>query len=109
MILLISQNPLFREIIRENLAQFKQECLELDPEEALNELCQREPEIIIIDELIDPPCFEGLLRAARTLLKTQIMVVNPQKDEIVLLDSRRTTLKNIKDFKDEISQTWRKT
>ena len=95
MILLISQNPLFREIIRENLAQFKQECLVLDPEEALNELCRREPEIIIIDKSIDPPCFE-MCDAARTLLKTQIMVVNPQKDEIVLLNSRRTTLKNIK-------------
>ena len=81
MIFLISANPLFREIIRENLAQFKDQCLELEPEKALIALCEMRPEIIIIE--------------ARELEKALIVLMNPQKDQIMLLDSHKATLKSI--------------
>jgi len=102
MIFMVSENPLFREIILESLAQLKDQCIELEPDQALPLLCEMQPEIIIIDKSINPLIYEGLLREARELAKTRTIIVNPQDDEMLLLDTRRTTLKKIEDIMEAI-------
>ena len=102
-ILIVSANPLFKEVIIETAAKFRTEFIELSPEKALTGMHALEPEVIIIDETIEPPCFEGLLTEARALQKTRIIVLNPINNEIVLLNSRRETLRKADDLEEAIS------
>jgi chemotaxis response regulator CheB len=102
-ILIISANPLFKEIINEILSHDRSEIVELSCEEALTRICEFNPDVIIIDETIAPPYFEGLLAEARNLQKARVIVLNPIQNEIMLLDSRRATLKKMDDLMEAIS------
>jgi len=102
-ILIISDNPLFKEVIIETAAQFRTEFIELSPEEALTRICELKPDVIIIDETIAPSFFEGILSEARGLQKTRTIVLNPIHNEILLLDSHRETLKKADDLMEAIS------
>ena len=102
-ILIISDNPLFKEVIIATVAQFQTEFVELSPEEALTGICKLRPDVIIIDEMITPPYFEDLLAEARSLEKTRTIVLNPIQNEIILLDSRRATLRKADDLIEAIA------
>jgi len=102
-ILVISANPLFKEVIIATIAQFQTELLELGPGEARNRIRELRPDVIIIDETIAPSDFEDLLAEARCLQKTRVIVLNPVQNEIVLLDSRRATLRKADDLMEAIS------
>jgi len=102
-ILIISDNPLFKEVIIATVAQFQTEFIELSPGEALNRICELRPDVIIIDEMITPPYFEDLLTEARSLEKTRTIVLNPIQNEIILLDSRRATLRKADDLIEAIA------
>ena len=101
-ILIVSTNPLFKEVIIESAPQYREEFVALVPEEALNRICELNPDVIIIDETIAPSSFEDLLAEARGLQKNRIIVLNPVKNEIILLDSHRETLKNAEDLTEAI-------
>ena len=102
-ILIVSANPLFKEVIIAAVAQFQTELIALSPGEALTRICELRPEVIIIDETVKPPSFEDLLAKARSLEKTRIVVLNPAQNEIILLDSRRATLKKVNDLIEAIA------
>jgi TorA maturation chaperone TorD len=102
-ILIVSTNLLFKEVITATVAQFQTELIELSPGEALTRICELKPDVIIIDETLTPSCFEGLLAEARCLQKTRIIVLNPIQNEIILLDSRRATLRKADDLIEAIS------
>jgi chemotaxis response regulator CheB len=102
-ILIVSNNPLFKEVIIATVAQFHVEVIELSPEEALIKVCELRPDVIIIDETITPPYFEELLAEARNLQKTRTIVLNPTQNEILLLDSRRATLRKADDLIEAIA------
>jgi chemotaxis response regulator CheB len=102
-ILIVSTNPLFKEVIIATVAQFQIELIELSPGEALTRICELRPDVIIIDETITPPYFEELLAEARSLHKTRTIVLNPTQNEILLLDSRRATLRKADDLIEAIS------
>jgi chemotaxis response regulator CheB len=103
LILIVSANPLFKEVINEIITPLQPVTMELSPAEALTRICEIRPDVIIIDDTISPPYFENLLAAARNLQKTRTIVLNPIQNEIILLDSRRTTLKNAGDLMKAIS------
>lgn len=102
-ILIVCTNPLFKEVINEIIAHVQSETIELSCEEALTRICELRPDVIIIDETIAPPYFEGLLAEARSLQKTRTIVLNPIQNEITLLDSRRSTLRKVDDLMEAIS------
>lgn len=102
-ILIVSTNPLFKEVIIATVAQFHVEFIELSPEEALAKVCELRPNVIIIDETTMPSHFEDLLAKARSLQKTHIIVLNPTQNEIILLDSRRATLRKAGDLMEAIA------
>jgi chemotaxis response regulator CheB len=104
-ILIVSANSLFKEVINEIITRVQSETLELNYEEALTRTRELRPDVIIIDETIPPPYFEDLLAEARNLEKTRIIVLNPIKNEIILLDSRRSTLRDVDDLMEAISST----
>jgi chemotaxis response regulator CheB len=104
LILIVSANPLFKEVINEIVTQVQAEIIELSFEEARNRICEIKPDIIIIDEGIKPPHFESLLAEARNLEKTRTIVINPLQNDIVLLDSRRKTLQNVDDLMEIIAK-----
>ncbi len=102
LILVISANPLFKEIIYENIPREECEIMELNLEEALTRICEFRPDVVIIDETITPPYFERILSESRSLEKARVIVLNPVQNEIVLLDSRRTILREMGDLKKAI-------
>jgi chemotaxis response regulator CheB len=102
-IIIVSNNPLFKEVIIATVAQFHVEVIELSPQEALIKVCELRPDVIIIDETITPPYFEELLAEARNLQKTRTIVLNPTQNEILLLDSRRATLRKADDLIEAIA------
>jgi hypothetical protein len=103
LILIVSANPLFKEVINGIITHVQSEIVELNGEEAPARICELRPDVIIIDETIAPPSFEALLGEARKLEKTCTIVLNPIQNEIILLNSRRTTLKNVDDLMEAIS------
>jgi chemotaxis response regulator CheB len=103
LILIVSANPLLREIISEIIPHGQSEIMELNFEEAPNRICEFRPDVIIVDETIAPPYFESVLAEARNLQKARTIVINPIKNEIILLDTRRTTLKEVDDLMEAIS------
>lgn len=105
LILIVSANPLFKEVINEAITQVQFEIMELNYGEARNRICEIRPDVMIIDDTIAAPYFESLLAEARNLKKTRIIVLNPQQNEIVLLDSRRTTLRKVDDLMEAISNS----
>jgi TorA maturation chaperone TorD len=102
-ILVVSSNPLFKEIIIEAVVHSQTEILELLPEKALELMCDLKPDVIIIDETITKPVFELLLANSRRLQKSRTIVLNPAQNEILLLDSRRTKIRKTDDLLKEIS------
>jgi chemotaxis response regulator CheB len=102
-ILIVSANPLFKEIITAAVGRFQTELNELNPGEALTGIGELRPDVIIIDETIKPASFKELLAEAHCLEKTHIIVLNTVHNEIVLLDSRRATLNTVDDLIDVIA------
>lgn len=90
MILIVSANPLFREVILHAIAQMEISRMVLSPEAALERIDEVKPDVIILDETIAAPSFEYLLSRARALRKTRVIVLNPLQNEVTLLDLRRT-------------------
>jgi chemotaxis response regulator CheB len=78
-ILIVSTNPLFKEVIIATVAQFNIEFIELrNPEESLTKVCELKPDVIIIDETVIAILIsKDLLAEARGLEKTRIIVLNP--------------------------------
>jgi chemotaxis response regulator CheB len=102
-VLIVSANSLFKEVINELITRVQSETLELNYEEALTRTRELRPDVIIIDETIPPPYFENILAEARKLDKTRIIVLNPIKNEIILMDSCRSTLRVVDDLMEAIS------
>ena len=97
-ILIVSSNPLFKEVIIASVGLPQTELLEFSPDQALTRIRELKPDVIIIDETITPPYFEALLAEARNLQKTRTIVLNPVKNEIIQLDSYRATLRKANDL-----------
>jgi len=102
-ILIVSTNPLFKEVIIATVAQFNIEFIECNPEESLTKVCELKPDVIIIDETVKPSSFKDLLAEARGLEKTHIIVLNPAENEIIMLDSCRATLRRADDLIEAIA------
>lgn len=102
LILIVSANLLLKEVINAIILHMQAETMELTAQEALSRICEIRPDVIIIDETIAPPYFEGLLAEVHNLQKTRLIVLNPTQNEIVLTDSRRMTLRKVDELKEAI-------
>jgi chemotaxis response regulator CheB len=102
-ILIVSTNPLFKEVIAATVEQFQIELVELSPDQAVSRVCEMRPDVIIIDETTTPRHLEELLAQARSLQRTRIIVLNPNQNEITLVDSRRATLRKAYDLIEAIA------
>lgn len=101
-ILIISANPLFREVIQEIIDHLELAILEMKPDEALTSLREVQPDIIILDEAIDTTVFQCILSEARSLSQTRTIIVNPRQNEVVFLDSRKAILSKTDELKDAL-------
>jgi hypothetical protein len=102
LIFIVSFNPLFEEVIQEAIASICTDCVVLEPHEALIKICQSQPDVIIIDDTIDPSLCENILVEARGLSKTRTVVINPKHNDMVLINSHRKTLVKMDDLKTAI-------
>lgn len=102
-ILIVSDNPLFKEVIIATVAQFQTELIDFSPEEALFGIRELRPDVIILDEKVKSPAFEALLAEARGLEVTHVIVLNTTHNEIILMDSRRATLRRVDDLIETIA------
>lgn len=103
LVLIVSDNPLFKEVISEIITNVRARIMELNFKETTNRLCEIRPDVIVIDETVTPPYFDNLLTEARNLPKTRVVVLNPQQNEITLLDSHRVILNSLDDLIDTIN------
>lgn len=102
-ILIVSKNALFREVIRAILGGQRNDLVELNHEEALEQLDELQPAVTILDEYIPRPWLTILLEKMRSLKQTRIVMLNLQQNDIVLLDCQRTTLNQVDDLLEVIS------
>jgi len=103
MILLISTNPLFVEVIREAIPHVNAEYIEFDPDNGLKRIYTDRPDILIVDATIEQKKFEQILSEARRLPKIRTIVLNPQENEVIFLDSRRAILRKVDDLMDVLT------
>lgn len=108
-ILIVSANPLFKEVIAATIAPDQPGTVALDPQEALSQICELCPDVIVIDESLADPEFEQLLCAACSLKKTRMIFVNPLCNEICQVDADHKTLSKAGDLLAAITNSSPKT
>ncbi len=104
-ILIVSANPLFTEVIAATIAPDQPGSIALGPQEALSQIGELHPEVIVIDESLANPEFKQLVCAACSLKQTRLIVVNPLCNEICQIDSHYKTLTKAGDLLAAITNT----
>lgn len=98
--LLVYENTLFAEMIAEALAQsdLRLDVRSAKPGKALRLIGTLQPELILLDETIDPAAKETLLHAARQLPNTEVVLMHPQHNTLVHFTVRHSALTSLQDF-----------
>lgn len=103
LVLVISSNQLLKEIIHETQRdRVSSKILDCEPNLALSKIQNLKPDVILIDEMVDTAYLEKILAQVRKLERTRSIVINLQKNEIILIDSRRATIKRVTDLTEAI-------
>ena len=102
-VLIVSANPLFREVLRESLALHRSDLVDLSPDEALGQIDEAQPAVILLDEQMPEATLQALLAKVRSLYRSRAILVNPSQNEIVLLDCNRSTVQHMEDMLEAIS------
>jgi DNA-binding NarL/FixJ family response regulator len=98
-ILLISANPLFVEAISETLAdRLGTELHSVSPEEALERILAEHTEVILVDEAIPPGMLKQILKQARRVNDTRLILLNCTDNDLIVLDSHPATIDNVDDL-----------
>jgi chemotaxis response regulator CheB len=88
LILLISDNPLFSEVIIEALSSSKNMRIEVAGRDHAHKKIQKlKPEVLILDETLAQENLEKLLKIARDLPRARIILVNTHNNIYIMLDS----------------------
>ncbi len=99
LLLLISPNPLFEELILDLIT--RHEGIDVISESAYRahkQISQSKPDVIILDSTIDEKILDKILNVARSLKITRILLVDPRSNDFVILDSRRLKLRKADDL-----------
>jgi DNA-binding NarL/FixJ family response regulator len=98
-LLLISSNPLFEEVILDLIARCEiSEVISASPVDAFTCMQQSKPDVIILDNDVEENLIDKILATARSMENMRIVLVNPGDNDFVIVESRRSTIKKIEDL-----------
>ena len=98
-LLLISSNPLFKEVILNSIASCEiSEVLSATPEDANKSIYRSKPDVVILDNNVEESLIEKILGTARSLENLRIVLVNPQDNDFVIVNSHRSTIGKVEDL-----------
>lgn len=98
-LMLLSQNALFLEVLSKTLDDCQDmEMLTPSPDKAPALIQAAAPEIIIIDETLPSPVIERLMKNACSLETCKVLLVNPNQNDLVTLNTRRSNMRNANDL-----------
>lgn len=98
-ILVISSNPLFRDILTEMLAGYEAICPRaVTVEEAPEAVAASSASVCILDQSMDKDILEKILSASRGFARSRTIMLTLEENGLVILNSRRSALKESGDL-----------
>jgi hypothetical protein len=104
-ILIISGNPLFTEAVSETLTlRLESELLTSSPEQALEFIQKEQAEVLLVDEAIPPDLLKKILKQAKRLNKTRLILLSCTGNNFIVLDSYQATIGSVEDLVSSIRE-----
>jgi TorA maturation chaperone TorD len=101
--LLIRSNTLFTDAIEQLLSGFPElDIAILDVQQGYETIPELQPEIIIVDESLPSQELDRVLALARGLRECRVIMLNPSRNDFVLVNSHRATIKEVGDLMNAI-------
>jgi chemotaxis response regulator CheB len=98
-IIIVSQNPLFMEVLAEMLASSRAVVIScIDPETATDFILEKCPEAILVDQAISPDLRSKILDAARSLKKSKVVLLTASENNYILIQTENLTLTRVDDL-----------
>jgi hypothetical protein len=101
-VMLVSENPLFREILSATLGCAGVAMNWSEPACAEGTILRDSPEVVLVDSTLPPTTLAHLLYLATTLHSSRVIMVDPGCNEISLVDLSATTVVNVADLVDAV-------
>ncbi len=87
-VLLVSTNPLFREVLAETLGQAHVELVRADPGHLVASVKRVRPSVILLGGPAEPTLLSALLQCASWLSCCRVIVVDPSCNDLLVVDVR---------------------
>jgi TorA maturation chaperone TorD len=101
--LLIRSDTLFTDAIEQLLSGFPElDMAILDVQQGYETIPELQPEIIIVDESLPSQALDRVLALARGLRECRVIMLNPGRNDFVLVNSQRATVKEVGDLMNAI-------
>jgi putative dimethyl sulfoxide reductase chaperone len=98
-ILVISANPLFREVLTKTILPDDEAAIEyLDPTQAITRIGSMLPEVLVIDDTIPTSDFNCILDLCRPLAKARLILISPSGNDFTILNSSRASIREVGDL-----------
>ena len=92
-ILIVSLNVLFSEVVSQALCGHANlECIQRDPSKVLEEIKDYSPDVIVVDESVEPDELRRLFIAVQDLPCAQVLLMNLHCNDIVVMDTHRVVI-----------------
>ena len=97
-VLLVSANPLFREILAAGLRHADVGLVQAEPAHAEDGIQRELPDVVLLDSTLPPVTLARLLYLTTSLHCSRVILVDPACNEMKLLDLRGTTVASVADL-----------
>jgi TorA maturation chaperone TorD len=102
--LLIRSDSLFTDAIEGLLTGFSElDITILDYQPGCEVIPELQPEVIVVDECLPPEDLDQVLGLARSLRECRVIMLNPARNDFVLVQSHRATIREVEDLMNAIS------
>jgi len=101
--LLIRSDTLFTDAIEHLISGIPElDVTILDYQAGCDAIPELQPEIIIVDECLSPQALEQVLALARDLRECRVIMLSPARNDFVLVNSQRATVREVEDLMNAI-------
>jgi TorA maturation chaperone TorD len=101
--LLIRSDTLFTDAIEHLISGIPElDVTILDHQAGCEAIPELQPEIIIVDECLSPQALEQVLALARGLRECRVIMLSPARNDFVLVNSQRATIREVEDLMNAI-------
>ena len=97
-VLLVSANPLLREILAATLRNAGVGLMRVEPANAEDSIQRERPDVVLLDTTLPPVALARLLYLVTLLHCNRVILVDPECNEMALLDLHTTTVVNKTDL-----------